>query len=121
MTRTPPIRNRAAVLGSPIDHSLSPLLHRSAYEALGLRDWSYDRFAVGGPGEPTLAEFLDGLGPEWLGFSVTMPLKEEAARLLTDVDPIARTLRSVNTVLPGPAGWRGTNTDVYGMTQALTR
>lgn len=108
---------RAAVLGKPISHSLSPALHRAAYASLGL-DWTYEAIEVG---EAELAGFLAGLDDAWAGLSLTMPLKEEAARLLTDVDPTARALRSVNTVLPGPAGWRGTNTDVYGITQALTR
>jgi shikimate dehydrogenase len=107
---------RAAVLGKPVAHSLSPALHRAAYASLGL-DWSYDAIEVDAA---QLAGFLAGLDDSWAGLSLTMPLKEEAARLLDDVDPVARTLRSVNTVLPGPGGWRGANTDVYGMTQALT-
>jgi shikimate 5-dehydrogenase len=108
---------RAAVLGKPIAHSLSPALHRAAYASLGL-DWAYDAIEVD---EAGLADFLAGLDDSWAGLSLTMPLKEAAARLLADVDPTARSLRSVNTVLPGESGWRGTNTDVYGMTQALTR
>ena len=108
---------RAAVLGKPIAHSLSPVLHQAAYASLGL-DWSYEAIEVD---EAGLAGFLAGLDGSWAGLSLTMPLKEEAARLLADVDPTARALRSVNTVLPGESGWRGTNTDVYGMTQALTR
>ena len=119
MTSTPPIRNRAAVLGSPIDHSLSPLLHRSAYEALGLQDWSYDRFAVGGPGEPTLAEFLDGLGPEWLGFSVTMPLKEDALALAVAASGHARDIGAANTLLRTQDGWIAESTDAYGLVEAL--
>lgn len=107
---------RAAVLGKPIVHSLSPALHRAAYASLGL-DWTYDAIEVDAAG---LAGFLAGLDDSWAGLSLTMPLKEEAARLLADVDATARALRSVNTVLPGTAGWRGTNTDVYGMTRALT-
>ena len=108
---------RAAVLGTPIAHSLSPALHRAAYASLGL-DWTYEAIEVD---EAGLAGFLAGLDGSWAGLSLTMPLKEEAARLLADVDPTARALRSVNTVLPGESGWRGTNTDVYGMTQALAR
>ena len=107
--------HRAAVLGSPIAHSLSPALHRAAYASLGLR-WTYEAIEVD---EAGLAGFLAGLDRSWAGLSLTMPLKEEAARLLADVDPTARALRSVNTVLPSGAGWRGTNTDVYGMTEAL--
>lgn len=108
---------RAAVLGTPIAHSLSPVLHRAAYASLGL-DWTYEAIEVD---EAGLAGFLAGLDDSWAGLSLTMPLKEEAARVLGDVDPTARALRAVNTVLPGPAGWQGTNTDVYGITQALTR
>lgn len=106
---------RAAVLGSPIGHSLSPALHRAAYRGLGL-DWTYDAIEVDEDGLPV---FLAGLGPEWAGLSLTMPLKEAVIPLLAEVDPEARSLRSVNTVLPTPGGWRGTNTDVYGMTQSL--
>ena len=107
---------RAAVLGSPIAHSLSPALHRAAYASLGL-NWSYEAIECDEAGLPA---FLAGLDRSWAGLSLTMPLKETAAGLLADVDPTARVLRSVNTVLPGADGWRGANTDVYGMTQALT-
>jgi shikimate dehydrogenase len=96
---------------------LSPALHRAAYASLGL-DWTYEAIEVD---EEALAGFLAGLDASWAGLSLTMPLKEEAARLLPDVDPVARALRSVNTVLPGPHGWRGTNTDVYGIVESLTR
>jgi shikimate dehydrogenase len=106
---------RAGVLGSPIAHSLSPALHRAAYADLGL-DWAYDAYEVD---EQALPGFLSALDETWAGLSLTMPLKESVIGLLADVDPEARALRSVNTVLPGPAGWQGTNTDVYGMTQAL--
>ncbi len=108
-------RHRAAVLGSPIAHSLSPALHRAAYASLGL-DWTYE------PIEVTAAElpgFLASLDATWAGLSLTMPLKDAVIPLLAEVDPEARTLRSVNTVLPMAEGWRGTNTDVFGMTQAL--
>ena len=110
-----PVARRAAVLGSPIGHSLSPALHRAAYRGLGL-DWTYDAIEVDEAGLPA---FLAGLGPEWAGLSLTMPLKEAVIPLLAEVDPEARSLRSVNTVLPTPGGWRGTNTDVYGMTQSM--
>lgn len=111
----PSTRRRAAVLGSPIAHSLSPALHRAAYASLGL-DWTYEAIEVDEAGLPGFLEALDG---SWAGLSLTMPLKQSVIALLDDVDPEARTLRSVNTVLPRGDGWRGTNTDVYGMTQAL--
>lgn len=108
-------RHRAAVLGSPVTHSLSPALHRAAYRSLGL-DWTYDAIEVD---EAALPAFIAGLDGTWAGLSLTMPLKQAVIGLLSEVDPEARTLRSVNTVLPSATGWRGTNTDVYGMTQAL--
>jgi len=69
---------RAAVLGRPVSHSLSPLLHRAAYAALGLTDWTYDALDVGAEDLPDL---LAGLGPEWRGFSVTMPCKQAAVEV----------------------------------------
>ena len=63
---------RCAVLGDPIDHSLSPVIHRAAYAELGL-DWEYDAVAVPAGG---LAGFVEGLDPaQWRGLSLTMPLK----------------------------------------------
>ena len=61
---------RCAVLGSPISHSLSPVLHRAAYAELGL-DWTYDAVDVG---SHELADFVDGLDESWRGLSLTMPL-----------------------------------------------
>lgn len=107
---------RAAVLGSPIEHSLSPALHRAAYADLGL-DWSYDAIDVGGDG---LADFIRTMDGSWAGLSLTMPLKERVIPLLDEVDAVAAEIRSVNTVLPlVGGGWRGTNTDVFGMVRAL--
>ena len=65
---------RCAVIGSPIAHSLSPLLHRTAYAQLGLADeFCYDAFEVT---PETLPGFLAGLGDEWVGLSVTAPNKQ---------------------------------------------
>ncbi|GHD94344.1 shikimate dehydrogenase [Streptomyces naganishii] len=108
---------RAAVLGSPIAHSLSPVLHRAAYEELGLTDWSYDRFEVGEAGLPG---FLDGLGPEWAGLSLTMPLKRAVMPLVDEVSDTAASVEAVNTVVFTEDGRRlGDNTDVPGMVAAL--
>lgn len=107
--------HRAAVLGSPIAHSLSPALHRAAYAALGL-SWTYDAFEVD---EESLADFLSRLDDSWAGLSLTMPLKEAVIDLLDDVDPTALAVRAVNTVLPSGLGWVGTNTDIVGITAAL--
>ena len=60
----------SGVLGRPVGHSLSPMLHRAAYAALGLTDWTYEALDIGAEDLPVL---LAGLGHEWRGFSVTMP------------------------------------------------
>lgn len=107
--------NQAAVLGSPISHSLSPTLHRAAYAALGL-DWIYSAIEVK---EAELADFVATLDNSWVGLSLTMPLKEIALEVVADVDEVARKIRSVNTLLRVNGGWRGTNTDVFGIVKAL--
>src|SRR5699024_1719889 len=70
---------RAAVLGHPISHSLSPVLHRAAYQALGLDDWSYDAVDVT---EEELGAFAATLDHSWAGLSLTMPLKKTVLGLL---------------------------------------
>jgi shikimate dehydrogenase len=104
------------VLGSPIGHSLSPVLHRAAYAALGL-DWVYDAHEVTEDGLPA---FVDELGAQWRGLSLTMPLKAAVLPLCTQVTEPAALLRSVNTVVLEPDGGRvGHNTDVPGAQRAL--
>ncbi|MEP7159513.1 MAG: shikimate dehydrogenase [Dermatophilaceae bacterium] len=110
---------RAAVLGSPIGHSLSPVLHRAAYEALGLHDWRYDLFAVGGVGEPSLPAFLETLGPEWVGLSLTLPLKEAALACAASSSPHARLLGAANTLVRRGPGWHADSTDAYGARVSL--
>jgi shikimate dehydrogenase len=108
---------RAAVLGSPIAHSLSPELHRAAYAALGLGTWTYDRFEID---ETALPGFVEGLGPEWAGLSLTMPLKRAIIPLLDSVTETAASVEAVNTVVFTEDGRRvGDNTDIPGMVAAL--
>ncbi|MFE2053298.1 shikimate dehydrogenase [Streptomyces sp. NPDC059459] len=108
---------RAAVLGSPIAHSLSPVLHRAAYAELGLEGWTYDRFEVD---EAALPGFFEGLGPEWAGLSLTMPLKRAVIPLLDGLSDTAASVDAVNTVVFTEDGRRtGDNTDVPGMVAAL--
>ncbi|MFI1765668.1 shikimate dehydrogenase [Streptomyces sp. NPDC020800] len=108
---------RAAVLGSPIAHSLSPVLHRAAYDALGLTDWSYDRFEVD---EAALPGFLEKLGPQWAGLSLTMPLKRAVIPLVDEVSETAASVDAVNTVVFTEDGRRlGDNTDIPGIVAAL--
>lgn len=104
------------MLGSPIAHSLSPVLHRAAYAALGL-DWRYDRVEVDAAGLPG---FLAGLDESWVGLSLTMPLKHAVLPLCARLSPLARTVGAVNTVLFAPDRSRtGDNTDVPGLVAAL--
>lgn len=108
---------RAAVLGKPIAHSLSPVLHRAAYAELGLTGWSYDRFEVD---EAELPGFFEKLGPEWAGLSLTMPLKRAVIPLLDEISETAASVDAVNTVVFDADGrTRGDNTDVPGMVAAL--
>lgn len=104
-----------AVLGSPIGHSQSPALHRAAYRVLGL-NWEYEPVDVS---EGALAGFIDGLGPEWRGLSLTMPLKQAVLPLLTDTDRVAEQTGAANTVLLDGEDVRCFNTDVAGMVRAL--
>ncbi|MEW2813081.1 shikimate dehydrogenase [Streptomyces massasporeus] len=108
---------RAAVLGSPIAHSLSPVLHRAAYQELGLAGWAYDRFEVDEAGLPA---FFETLGPEWAGLSLTMPLKRAVIPLLDEISETAASVDAVNTVVRTEDGRRiGDNTDIPGMVAAL--
>ncbi|BDI22795.1 shikimate dehydrogenase [Herbiconiux sp. L3-i23] len=107
---------RLAVLGSPVAHSKSPLLHAAAYRELGL-DWSYDRHEVD---EHELAGFVGGLDGSWRGLSLTMPLKEAIRPLLDEVDEVASVTGAVNTVLLDGAR-KGWNTDVPGIVRAFER
>lgn len=104
------------VLGDPVTHSLSPVLHRAGYAEVGL-DWSYDAHRVVSGG---LRDFLAGLGPEWRGLSLTMPLKREVLPLVDDLTDRARLAGAVNTlVLRDDATTVGDNTDLPGAAAAL--
>jgi shikimate dehydrogenase len=106
---------KCGVLGDPIAHSLSPALHRAAYAACGL-DWEYDAHQVPASG---LAAFVDGLGPEWRGLSVTAPLKREAAERAGEVSATVTRAGVANTLVQEERGWRADNTDVPGAAAAL--
>jgi shikimate dehydrogenase len=108
---------RAAVLGSPIAHSLSPALHRAAYAELGFDDWTYEAIECD---EAGLAALVTSCGPQWAGLSLTMPLKRTVLPLLDHVDPVAAATGGVNTLVFRPEGRYGYNTDVQGIVDALT-
>ena len=105
---------RCAVLGSPIQHSLSPALHRAAYAHLGL-DWTYDRVEVD---EQGLAAFVRGLDASWRGLSLTMPLKV-AVLELGDVDQLASLAGAGNTLIVEGGSRTVHNTDIGGLRWAV--
>lgn len=108
---------KAAVLGSPIAHSRSPQLHLAAYRALGLSDWVYERIECTAEQLPGLVE---GAGPEWVGYSVTMPGKFAALRFADQHTDRAQLVGSANTLVrTDTGGWRADNTDVDGVVGAL--
>lgn len=124
--RFAPSIGKAAVLGSPIEHSLSPVLHEAAYRSLGLDGWSFDRWQVGGANDPSLADALmRALSDEareavpWRGFACTMPLKESALAAADVVSELAAELGAANTLVRLERGWAADNTDVIGLVNAL--
>ena len=104
------------VIGAPIAHSLSPLMHNAAIAHLGL-DYAYLPFLV----QPAaLQQAIDGFAAIGVqGFSITIPHKQAIIPLLTEITPIAQAIGAVNTVWRTKAGWSGTNTDVTGFLQPL--
>lgn len=109
-------RHRAAVLGSPVDHSLSPALHLAGFEAAGLTGWTYEKIECDAAALPDL---VAAAGPEWAGFSVTMPAKAAAAAVADVRNARVEFLGVANTLWRGPQGWHADNTDVDGVTGAL--
>ena len=107
---------RALVLGSPIGHSLSPVLHRAAYASLGLTEWTYAALDVDAASFPG---FVAGLGREVRGLSLTMPLKEIAFTVADCVSDRARGAEAINTLVRTESGWSGDNTDIAGIVAAL--
>ena len=106
---------RGAVLGSPIQHSLSPLLHREALDFLGIDgDYSRQEVELG-----TLASFFDREKENFDYLSITMPLKEEAIDLPVIVDPLVQRIQSSNTLYKRVNQWHLTSTDGSGLISAL--
>ncbi|GAA4731762.1 shikimate dehydrogenase [Pedococcus ginsenosidimutans] len=109
----------AAVLGRPVAHSLSPLLHSAAYRALGMDDWAYGAHDIGTAELPAWVGERDA---SWCGLSLTMPLKEAALALATSTSQTARLTGAANTLVRREdLGWDAHNTDVAGIVGALAR
>jgi shikimate dehydrogenase len=112
-----PSARKAAVVGSPVAHSQSPVLHGAAYAALGLDGWSYERIERDADG---LVELVSGLGPDWVGLSVTMPGKRAALNLASEVSKRAVAVGAANTLVRRhDGGWAADCTDIEGVTGAL--
>lgn len=108
---------RAAVCGKPIAHSLSPVIHNAGFAAAGLTGWAYTAIECA---ESELPSLVAGLGPEWTGLSLTMPLKEAGLRLAAEASPTATAAGAANTLVRREDGaWRADNTDVGGMVRVL--
>jgi shikimate dehydrogenase len=111
------VTRRAAVLGKPIAHSLSPVIHNAGYAAAGLTGWTYTALECA---EAELPDLVASLGPEWAGLSLTMPLKAVALEVADEVSPTAEVIGAANTLVRRPDGsWFADNTDVTGMVDVL--
>jgi len=111
----PTARSQAQVWGSPISHSLSPALHRAAYEVLGLSKTYEPREVT----ELTLKSAWTAHSPELFGLSLTMPLKSGIVALVSDHDPVVDILGVANTVYFDQENPRLANTDPWGVWGAL--
>lgn len=108
---------RAAVCGKPIGHSLSPVIHTAGFAAAGLLNWTYTAIECAASELPALVERL---GPEWVGLSLTMPLKEVALSVASAASPAASAVGAANTLVRRPDGaWFADNTDIPGMVRVL--
>lgn len=119
-TPSPESTYRAAVLGSPIEHSLSPVLHSAGYAAAGLDGWNYERIECTAEQLPEIVGHADA---SYRGFSVTMPGKFAALEFADEVTERARAIGSANTLVretrDGSSIWRADNTDCEGISGAL--
>lgn len=110
-------RRLAALIGSPIEHSLSPVIHQAAFDAAGA-DWCYVAFEVASGHGAASVEAMRVLGIG--GLSVTMPHKQAVADAVDRLDPAAAALRSVNTVSWDGDELVGSSTDGAGFVASLT-
>ena len=107
---------RGAVLGSPISHSLSPVLHNTAFTFLGI-DGAYSAIEVA---SGQLKSFIDTRGSDFDYLSLTMPLKEEVLSLGFSTDTLTQRIQSGNTLYKSAQEWSLTSTDGSGLVSALS-
>jgi shikimate dehydrogenase len=110
------IKGKAAILGNPVDHSLSPTMHKAAYKELKI-SWDYEKFKI----DPRdFADFVTSQR-DYNGFSVTMPLKDTAFEFATSHDDYSLLTKACNTLIRESDGsWSGFNTDVAGFISILS-
>ena len=107
---------KAAVLGSPISHSLSPALHNAAYEELGI-DIEYTAIDTA---IEALAQRISELSDDDVGYSLTMPLKRDVLTLVSEWSPLVEQTGCANTVYRNSQGkWALENTDIFGITNTI--
>jgi shikimate dehydrogenase len=105
------------VLGDPVRHSLSPVMHNAALQAMGL-DWVYLALPAAAAQLPAVVAGLAAV--ECRGLNVTIPHKQAVAGLCRQLTPLAERVGAVNTLVPlAGGGWLGTNTDVEGFLAPL--
>jgi shikimate dehydrogenase len=111
---------KAAVLGSPISHSLSPKIHSRAYDLLGLKS-EYTAIEVDENSFPDFFRKLESSegSTDWSGFSLTMPLKEIVLQYCNSADPIAKRINSGNTLFRSEGSWQVTSTDCLAFDNLL--
>ncbi len=114
--------HKLAVLGHPIKHSISPAMHNAALAELAktdarFLDWKYFRFDVPPDDLPTALKRLHDEG--FTGLNLTVPHKVLAFGHVAEIDTAAQPIGAVNTLLRTPSGWRGYNTDGYGLATAI--
>ncbi len=112
----PAVALRFAIIGDPVEHSMSPLLHGTAFRALGI-DASYERIRI--PKEDLNSVWVERLRHDLDGWNVTLPLKEAILPLLDEVDELATSVGAVNTVRRTSNRLVGTNTDILGIQHTL--
>jgi shikimate dehydrogenase len=105
------------VIGDPVEHSFSPIMHNAAIASLGL-DYVYLPLPVKKGNLPNAIAGFTAI--DLVGFSITIPHKQEIIPLLSEISPTAAMIGAVNTVWRTPTGWQGTNTDVEGFIAPLT-
>ncbi|MEI6054775.1 MAG: shikimate dehydrogenase [Lentisphaerota bacterium] len=111
------MRKNFGVIGNPIAHSLSPLMHNAAFKFYSL-DYEYERILI--PSEEELTSFIKNSSKEYLGLNVTLPYKNSVIKHLDFVSPEALLAGSVNTIVVEESGkLNGYSTDGYGLEMAL--